>query len=103
MNIEGVEYEVVVEVYDRAQDYEWSAANLLRDPQGRLYFYADSGCSCNMNMEAVFRSDLIPVESWQQAAARVSEPDKDHWFSVYSVHREDFRAACREAVKEGRL
>lgn len=97
--IEGVEYDVILTVDAPGASYDWAAASLLRDPQGRLYLVSDSGCSCDSHMSYVSRSDLTPVATWQQAAAHFGEGER----YSRSVRRSDFRAAARAAVQAGDL
>lgn len=44
---QAVQQMQLVQVFEAGEwDYEWSEFRAWRAPSGRLYWYADSGCSC---------------------------------------------------------
>lgn len=47
--------------------YDWNESALLRSPEGKLYYFTDSGCSCSSFGDWVKFGDLEPVETWQEA------------------------------------
>jgi hypothetical protein len=66
--IEGQKFEVVDQITDNWDSYDWHEAAILRGPDGKLYWYEDSGCSCSyFGMDLNEISDLTPIKNWQEA------------------------------------
>jgi len=73
--IDGIEYTLIEEVGE--WDYSWHIGALLRDPDGGLWFTANSGCSCYGFSDDLEQGEK--VSSWHEAVelAKADFPESE--------------------------
>lgn len=76
---DGVKYELVASI-DEDLGWEWHTGAILRDAEGKLFWYSDSGCSCNYYGDyPPVREDMTEIKNWQEAVELAKEefPESD--------------------------
>jgi hypothetical protein len=65
--VESTTFEIVASAYQSDLSYAFHDALLLKDDEGNLFYFEDSGCSCTYFGEDATLADLTPVKSAAEA------------------------------------
>lgn len=73
--VQTLTFDVLAHVEDA--DYSWSAeAVLKRRPDGALFYFEDSGCSCYGFADSATVADLTPIHKFSEALALTRDRER---------------------------